>query len=193
MGPFSAQIQRFARSFAPYIGGTGLRYTPGGRIAQVVVPVTNAADTDFVFMPLIVPIPANTLANNGDMLEVRTQFTLSAATSTRTYSLNLGYTATGAAGFTGGIGIFSNGTTVASSDIVSRAYILRLAAGSTAYWVENQLVTNGAVQGTQRTTSAGVTWTNAINLGLGVKDATGNAAAIIIQYSEVWFYPALLT
>lgn len=207
-GPFSAQIQRALRAtglipggssgFAPFNGSTGVRYTPGGRISQVRVPVANGADTDFVFMPLVMvgtglpTIPAGFMANDGDLLEIRTEFALSAAVSSRTYQLNIGYTASGVGGFTGGTNIFSSGTTTASNDIVGRAYVLRLTANSTAYWAESQLLFSGAVQGTLRVTTAGINWANAANIALGIKDAGSNAAAITINYADVTYWPALV-
>lgn len=202
-GPFSAQIQRALRavglipgggsgsSFAPFIGNTGVRFTPGGRITQVRVPLANPASTDFVFQSLG-PIPAGLMANDGDVLTVYARYTLSAAASTKTYSLNVGYTATGVAGFTGGTGIYSGGTATTSNDLDVVAYVLRLGAGSTAYWSASQFVTSGACQGTLYVTTAGINWAIAQNIGLGIKDGSSNAAAVTMQYAEVNYYPALV-
>lgn len=167
-------------------------------IAQDRTPLANGANTDFVYhdftgLPVVggfTQIPAGLLARNGDMLIAYARYSLSAAVSNKTYQLNLGFTARGVGGFTAGTNIFSSGTATASNDIDTFAYMMRLSATQMAYWATSQLFFSGACQGQLWTTGA-MTWANAQNIALSIRDGTGNAAAITNQFLQLLYVPTM--
>lgn len=172
---------------------------PGSRlIGQNRTPLANGANTnnlyqDFTGLPVIggfTVIPAGLLARNGDALVFNVRHTLSAAVSTKTYQINLGFTARAVGGFTGGNNLQTNGSAIASTDIDVDAMIVRISATQAAFWSLAKFM-QGAAQG-QAYTTAAVNWLAAQPVAVSILDSVGNAAAITCQYAQVVYVPSFL-
>jgi len=190
MSPQSVWINTSSVPSTVPIGTGGRRAAIGGVIAGNGVLTGNAADTNFVF-PMTTTIPAGTLLNDGDMLEIRWTLQLSAAVSTKTYQTNFGYTSTGVGGFTGGTNVQSSATATASVMIWSTIRIRRINNTNVRYETI-AVFSNGSFQATNASATIGsLDLTNTTyNLGIGIQDGTGNANAIQHVESTVEFMPA---
>lgn len=165
--------------------GTGTQtYHLQGVLFSESINTGNAADNNFVKSSTYA-IPANTLVNNGDMLEVDMVYLQSAeATDSRTYVCNYGFTSwTGdTTGFTGGINLMSNATASASVNIHVRSYIKRVTSGSFNYWTESLVGTS--FQNTVWQTSSALTVTDAQNIACEARNTNGTPAADSITLKE---------
>lgn len=172
--------------------GTGTQtYHAGGVLYSESISTATAADNNFVKTSTYA-IPANTLVNNGDMLEVDTIYLESSeATDSRTYVCNYGFTSwTGnTVGFTGGINLLSNATASASVNIHVRAFIKRVSSTVFNYWTESLVGTS--YQNSVWTTSSALTITDAQNIACEVRNTDGTpvAAASTIKEFQVRYVP----
>lgn len=160
---------------------------PQGTLYWEYTNTANGADTNYVKTGTYV-LPANTLMTAGDHLIVRTEMLLSAATSSKSYVCNVGFTAwTGAGGFSGGVNFNANATTNSTTDAHIQGELTWKTASTFNIWT-NVLV-GGSIQSTNFVASSGVDFTANQNIACEAKDGTGNAGAITIEEFRVKLHP----
>lgn len=148
--------------------------------------VANAADTNYVSTTAY-SLPAGKMATDGDELLIEGVILLSSATSTRSFHAAIGYSSFSAAGgASGGLLLVGNSTTQASSMIEVRARVMRTGATTANYYSFNQVASSAQVV---NFTSGSITWANAQNIIMAVKDGSSNAAAATIKDFRVTYRP----
>jgi hypothetical protein len=159
---------------------------PGLQLFYENINLGNGANTDW-FKNTTYTMP-DLLGTDGDRLEFTGQMVMSAAVSTKSYAVNIGFTSwSAAAGFTGGISVIANGTTNASVTFEFRGVITRLGATSAGYFALNQ-ISSGSAQNTQYTT-ASPDWSAAQPIAFTARDGTGNAAAVTAREFSIRLWP----
>lgn len=173
---------------APILAGNGTAtFRVGGAIYWEYTNTANAADTLYVSTTPF-SLPANTLATNGDRLDVYFTAALDATASTKTLICNIGYSAFDTtAGFTAGLSFISFSTTATSSSYVIKAEVTRLSATSDLH---NALAVVGAsMQASGVVPGAAVTWSNSNNILCIAKSSVGTAGIVTLRDLRVTWSP----
>ena len=170
-------------------GSGTFTYKAGGMIAVNTTSTANGQNTNFTCMT-VTALPANTLVTTGDELRLVATYTLSSAVTTKTYQVNVGHTSCAAdgTGFTGG-STLSNATALASQT-VEQTMVMTRTGNSTQAYIGKIFLTGGFVQGGTYTT-ASLTDTGALNMGVAFKDSVGTSGGeITFKSLKVFYYPA---
>jgi hypothetical protein len=185
----AAKGQGLARNYSTPAGAGTATYKSGGVIYQEFPNIGNAADTNFVSNTPY-NIPANTLTTNGDVLRFEAIWSLSSDAGTKTLQCNINYTNwTAAGGFTGGINLFSYGTTSASQTVSAMAILKRTAATTGDMVTQGLFTVLGSWVGGNNYNGA-FTWANPIPVLCHGKDASGVAGGMTLKHVRIMYEPA---
>lgn len=173
---------------------------PGGTLYWENPSVSTTAGTVGYVTGTAYPIPASTLATNGDRLlyDIVVSIPTAAAADNKNLTCNIGYssfnTTTGA--FTGGLTINAQSSASNAGQLHwhSTVEVTRLGATSTGVrwyvWWESGAANTTTTQSLGWTTSSALTWANAMNTLCAVGNVTGgNTQVLTLQEWRITYDP----
>lgn len=171
-------------------GGTGTgTLKAGGIIAQMLTSITDASVQN-QWNVGSVAIPANTLAVDGDTLQIQVAYTLATNANTKPYQLYFAASSatcsgSGATVCNSGCQLQSNSTTSSALSAIDIYTITRTSSGNQKYY--GTLPITSSIQRTDLGVCA-ITDTAATQIAFGIRNNDAAAASVAASIINVWYF-----